>query len=177
MIRLRHPLLKNGLNLPIAVSSDVVLQNAYYNGWTCEHYCSSVFGCAPDGRMVYASLNAPGSWHAITRDLYANLLRRTPHGYYAIADTAFPRRQKNILGRIKTPLKKNDAHPMKLRIEGRQAEYEDLIAFHAKLPSGGCADSRNRLRDSRCLFPLTTTSIDLDYSKFDPVYINCARHR
>ncbi|KNE94317.1 hypothetical protein PSTG_12342 [Puccinia striiformis f. sp. tritici PST-78] len=35
--------------------------NAYYNGWTCSHYCSNILTFAPDGSIIHAILNAPGS--------------------------------------------------------------------------------------------------------------------
>jgi hypothetical protein len=62
-----HPLLVggfcfvDGLNIPVADSLDEDTQNSQYNGWTCSHYCSSVFVFAPDGTILLASINAPGS--------------------------------------------------------------------------------------------------------------------
>ncbi|KNE92026.1 hypothetical protein PSTG_14559 [Puccinia striiformis f. sp. tritici PST-78] len=78
----------DGLNLPILVSDDEDVQNAYYNGWTCSHYCSSILAFAPDGTIMFAILNAPGSWHnsIITEPLYDQLLERTPPGYLKRGD-------------------------------------------------------------------------------------------
>ena len=69
------------------------LQNAYYNGWTCAHYCSSILSFAPDGTIMHAILNAPGLWHDsnIAERLYHKLVHHTPPGFRIISDTAFPR--------------------------------------------------------------------------------------
>jgi hypothetical protein len=93
-----HPLLHtaigflDGCHLPVAASSDVDIQNAYYNGWCAAHFTSNLFVFAPDGSIIYCSLNNPGSWHdaAIARELFGILINNTPDGYFLIGDTAFP---------------------------------------------------------------------------------------
>ncbi|ETP01839.1 hypothetical protein F441_20991 [Phytophthora nicotianae CJ01A1] len=97
MIKLRHPLIQNGfcfvdgLNIPLATSSDGDVENAYYNVWPCSRYCSTVMAFSPDRCLIFCSLNAPGNSHdaAVARHLYDKLLYRTPDGFFAIADTAF----------------------------------------------------------------------------------------
>ena len=68
------------------------IQNAYYNGWTCSNYCSNILTFAPDGTIVHAVLNTPGSWHDsnIAKRLYNKLLYKTSAGYRLISNTAFP---------------------------------------------------------------------------------------
>ncbi|EFP88872.2 uncharacterized protein PGTG_14211 [Puccinia graminis f. sp. tritici CRL 75-36-700-3] len=118
-IKKKFPLLENcfgfldGLNLPICVAEDDDLQNAYYNGWTCSHYCSCIIAFAPDGTIMYAILNAPGSWHdsAIAVPLYERLLNHTPDGYRIISDTAFPRKSQRLQRRILAPVKRGDRLP------------------------------------------------------------------
>ena len=68
------------------------LQNAYYNGWTCSHYCSNILTFAPDGTIIHAILNAPGSWHDlnIAKRLYQMLMTNTPVDYCIINETASP---------------------------------------------------------------------------------------
>jgi hypothetical protein len=89
------------------------IQNAYYNGWTCAHYCSCIVAFAPDGTIMYAILNAPGSWHdaAIAEPLYHVLIDNTPPGYRILSDTAFPRKSEMIENRILAPAKKGDRLP------------------------------------------------------------------
>ena len=36
------------------------VKNAYYNGWTCAHYCSCILAVAPDSSIIYSIFNAPG---------------------------------------------------------------------------------------------------------------------
>ena len=86
------------------------IQNAYYNGWTCSHYCSCILAFAPDGTIIYAILNAPGSWHdsAIAGPLYDELLTNTLDGYRILSDTAFPRKSDRLQRRILAPVKRGD---------------------------------------------------------------------
>jgi hypothetical protein len=114
MISRRHPRLEkaigfvDGCHLPIACSNDLDVQNAYYNGWCASHFTSNIFVFAPDGTIIHATINAPGSWHdaAVSRDLFAKLLKDTPADYWVIGDTAFPT-STEIQGRIRTPPKSN----------------------------------------------------------------------
>ena len=85
---------------------DVNTQNAYYNGW--KGYCSitNVLAFAPDGCIIWARYNLPGSYHdsRLARPLYKILMRPslTPPQFSLVADTAFPR-AKDMSGRIITP--------------------------------------------------------------------------
>ncbi|EFP76492.1 uncharacterized protein PGTG_02933 [Puccinia graminis f. sp. tritici CRL 75-36-700-3] len=96
-IKKRFPLLKNcfgfldGLNLPICVAED--------------DDCIIAFD--PDGKIMYAILNAPGSWHdsAIAVPLYERLLNHTPDGYRIISDTAFPGKSQRLQRQILAPVK------------------------------------------------------------------------
>ncbi len=53
----------DGLKVPIQWPGDYWVQNAYYNGWLHGHFVGCVFVFAPDGTVVAASVNNPGSWH------------------------------------------------------------------------------------------------------------------
>jgi hypothetical protein len=59
------------------------LQNAFYNGWTCSHYCSNILTFAPNGTIIHAIINAPGLWHDsnIEERLYQKLMTDTLLGY------------------------------------------------------------------------------------------------
>lgn len=87
---------------------DFEAQNAYYNSW--KSYCSitNVLVFAPDGCIIWARYNLPGSYHdaRLARPLYNILLRPdlTPSHYCIVADTAFPR-TGSMYGRILTPPK------------------------------------------------------------------------
>jgi hypothetical protein len=83
------------------------VENAYYNGWCSSHFTSNLFAFAPDGTIIHATVNAPGSWHdsAISRNLYTELIDNTPEGYYIIADTAFTTRRTDLSAKLRTPPK------------------------------------------------------------------------
>jgi hypothetical protein len=70
-------------------------QNAYYNGWKSCCSLTNVLVFAPDGCIIWACYNYPGSWHDahLARPLYERLLdpSRTPPNLALVADTAFPR--------------------------------------------------------------------------------------
>lgn len=53
----------DGLKILIEKSSDNVKQNAFYNGWKCDHFITNLFIFAPDGTIIAAILNCPGSLH------------------------------------------------------------------------------------------------------------------
>ncbi|ETI33701.1 hypothetical protein F443_19628 [Phytophthora nicotianae P1569] len=143
LIAARHPSLHgafcsiDGVKIPVAESLDEGTQNSRYNGWTCSQYCSSVFVFAPDGAILCALLNAPGSWHdaAVAQDLYGKLLNKTPGGYFAIADSAFPRSHRGLSSRIKTPLKKRSRQPRILQEQGLLDELEVLLEINRELVS------------------------------------------
>ena len=86
--------------------------NAYYNSW--KSYCSvtNVLVFAPDGCIIWARYNLPGSYHdsRLARPLYTMLLNPTltPLPFALVADTAFPRTQE-MSGRIITPPKVGEA--------------------------------------------------------------------
>ncbi|KAF8748951.1 DDE superfamily endonuclease [Rhizoctonia solani] len=102
-IQLRHPSViggfgfLDGLSLPIGASSDADIKSL-----------------CPNGCVIAAKVNAPGSWHnsRTAAHIYNLLQDKTPAGFFLIADTAFPCAGGNDLaGKIKTLLKHKDALP------------------------------------------------------------------
>jgi hypothetical protein len=69
MVRMRHPYLTDvwytmdELKVTLEQSSDHLIQEQYYNGWTHDHYVSSVLCFRPDGMIPIASINIPSSVH------------------------------------------------------------------------------------------------------------------
>ena len=100
----------DGLKLLIHTSGDKVTDNAYYNGWTCDHYVSSLFMFVPDCTICFCVLNCPGSWHdsfvAHIGNFYATLKSKLPKGFFVVADSAFPV-AKELCEVIKCPPKAN----------------------------------------------------------------------
>jgi hypothetical protein len=65
----RHPLLcdcwatMDGLKLYLQQSGKTEIQERFYNGWTHDHYVTSVFCFCPDGTIPIAFFNVSGSVH------------------------------------------------------------------------------------------------------------------
>ena len=53
----------DGLKNKIRQSPDPFTQNRFYNGWKHEHWIVNLFIFTPDGKIVMAGLNCPGSFH------------------------------------------------------------------------------------------------------------------
>jgi hypothetical protein len=53
----------DGLKLYLQQSGKFEIQERFYNGWTHDHYVTSVFCFCPDGTIPIAFFNVPGSVH------------------------------------------------------------------------------------------------------------------
>jgi hypothetical protein len=75
----RHPLLSDcwatmdGLKLYLQAAGHAEIQEKYYNGWTHDHYVTSVFCFCPDGTIPIAFFNVPGSVHDSLVAEYGNI--------------------------------------------------------------------------------------------------------
>ena len=103
VIQERHPNLQgvwctmDGLKLYLQQSGNACIQNNFYNGWTHDHYVSSVLVFCPDGTIPICCYNVPGSvhdsmvaeWGGIYKKL-GKVHRRT--GGRCTVDSAFSKR-------------------------------------------------------------------------------------
>ena len=53
----------DGLKITLEQSGDALIQERFYNGWTHDHYVSSVLCVCPDGAIPKAYVNIPGNVH------------------------------------------------------------------------------------------------------------------
>jgi hypothetical protein len=53
----------DGPKLYLQASGNLEIQERFYNGWTHDHYVTSVFCVCPDGTIPIACLNIPGCVH------------------------------------------------------------------------------------------------------------------
>ena len=83
------------------------------------------------GEIIYACLNAPGSWHdsRVARPLYDTLAETLPVGRYFVADTAFPQGTGRCPGKIRTPLNAGSALP------DDPEELSQVVTFNRQLIS------------------------------------------
>jgi hypothetical protein len=69
MVNQRHPYFSDvwctmdGLKLMLEQSGDALIQEQFYNGWTHDHYVTSVMCFCPDGTIPIGFCNIPGAVH------------------------------------------------------------------------------------------------------------------
>jgi hypothetical protein len=74
-----HPLLTDcwvtmdGLKLFLQQSRNAIIQKSYYNGWTHNHYITSIICFCPDGTISTAFFNVPRSVHDSQVVEYGNI--------------------------------------------------------------------------------------------------------
>jgi DDE superfamily endonuclease len=98
MVQRREPMIDNvigfvdGLSVPVQCSDVETLQRAAYNGYHHDTMCNNVFAFSPEGKVIYAATNFPGSWHdSSVASTFVNLVIERI-GYYALCvDQGFPR--------------------------------------------------------------------------------------
>ena len=89
MVRNRHPFLTDvwctmdGLKITLEQSGDALIQERFYNGWTHDHYVSSVLCFCPDGTIPIAYVNIQALFMTVrllTMGIYMTSLRRCTNG-------------------------------------------------------------------------------------------------
>ena len=117
----------DGVVLPILNHSNSYIQNAYYNGYKGGTTITNVLIFAPDGTIIYASINHPGNYHdsrasaAIYEVVNDPLL--TPDPYRLLGDSAFPSRTGKIIA-----LKKSNQFSHDPAIRAEQKEMQFLLS-------------------------------------------------
>ena len=71
----------DGLKLYLEQSSNIVIQNMFYNGWTHDHYVSSVIVLCPDGTIPMVTYNLSGSFHDSTIADWGSMYTKLQHIY------------------------------------------------------------------------------------------------
>lgn len=130
MVQSREPRVNNvigfldGLAIPVQCSSDPVEQAAYYSGYHFDTTVNNTFLFLPTGKIAFACINYPGSWHdtQVCADLIAVVLEHI--GWYAICvDQGFPR---------SGPLFERFVGPLSRRMRRRLAPaLRILLVLHA----------------------------------------------
>ena len=144
IITRRHPTLQNvfgfvdGVFFKVANSSDPFVQNAYYNGWKSCCAVSNVIVFGPDGTILHARINAPGSWHdsAIAEKLYDLLENKTPSPFKIVGDSAFVHNDKLMaVGKSRSFIANEEA-----LTSLRQAAEWGMLGVQTKFPRLNCMD-------------------------------------
>ena len=94
----REPAVRNcigfvdGVSVPVQCSSEVEAQNKQYNGYRHDTHVNNVLAFAPTGKVIYAALNFPGSWHDSTvASGLIDLVVASIGTYCMCVDQGFPR--------------------------------------------------------------------------------------
>lgn len=114
MIRDREPQVEtafgfvDGTTFHIQQPASASVQNAYYSGTKSDTMVQNLFVFAPDGTIIWARTNCPGSWHdaAIGQPLFLRM-HEMVDGLCLIGDTAFPRTNR-MQGKLLRPYKRNE---------------------------------------------------------------------
>ncbi len=94
----------DGLALEVKCRSDPFAQSFAFNGHTHTTQCNNVFAFVPTGKIVYACLNYPGSWHDSRVAWHFMEVVKEKIGEYAfVVDQGFTR-QKDMEGKFLGPL-------------------------------------------------------------------------
>jgi len=92
----------DGLKLTLEQSGDAIIQERFYNGWTHDHYVSSVLCFCPDGTIPIAYINVPGSVHDSQIADYGNIYDKLEYiyerdGVQCTIDSAFGKVTREFL--------------------------------------------------------------------------------
>lgn len=98
LVRIREPCctdvigFTDGLSIPVQCSEDEIQQNAHYNKYHADTMCNNVFCFSPEGKIIFAAVNYPGSWHdSQVCSQFIRLVRRKLGLYKICVDQGFPR--------------------------------------------------------------------------------------
>ena len=92
----------DGLKLILEQSGDCVMQNMFYNGWTHDHYISSVLVFCPDGTIPIGAVNYPGCFHDSQIADWGSIYKKleivfNQNGGKCVVDSAFARNRYHYL--------------------------------------------------------------------------------
>ena len=132
----RHPLLENvwcimdGVKLYLQEAGSSTVENAYYNGWKCDHYVSAVIVFCPDGTIPIVCYNVPGSVHDSKIAKWGNIYQKLESVYQlcggrCTVDSAFSASRNDYLIRSA-----NTNYVGETR-----AEFAASVAFNAEATS------------------------------------------
>jgi len=94
----------DGLSLPIQCASDPISQATNYNGYHHDTMINNVFCFSPTGKIIFAGISFPGSWHdsQVSLSLISKVVRNI--GDFKICvDQGFPR-SGDLLNKFVGPL-------------------------------------------------------------------------
>jgi hypothetical protein len=109
----------DGVSLPVECPSDPISQATFYNGYHHDTMINNVFCFASTGKIIYACINFPGSWHdsQVATSLIAKVVDNLGN-YKICVDQGFPR-SGDLLNKFVGPLSRTARR--NIPIEDRRA--------------------------------------------------------
>jgi hypothetical protein len=156
MIHQREPSVNNvigfvdGLRLAARCGDTDEAQSVDYSGYSRDTACNNVFAFAPNGKIVYACINAPGSWHdsQVALPLIDKVIRDI--GVYALCvDGGFPMKD-DLYDKFVGPIsRKRKRHLSPILREAVIARHEVYVSLRQASEWGmrGLQGSFCRLKD------------------------------
>jgi len=133
----------DGLKLYLQQSSNAMIQNIFYNGWTHDHYVGNVFVFAPSGVVIACSFNAPGSMHDSAIAEWGSIYQKLEDVYErtggtCVVDSAFSRGQYPFLIKSSQNLPDTavsaELHRARQATSARQGSEWGMRAFQGSFP-------------------------------------------
>jgi hypothetical protein len=155
----RHPQLNDcwatmdGLKLYLQASGNAEIQERYYNGWTHDHYVTSIFCFCPDGTIPIAFFNVPGSVHDSQVAEFGNIYKKLEDVYLSTGakccvDSAFGNVTRDYLYKSCQDLLGSSAETRRERLLDLQKKREATSAWQtAEWGMRGLQASFPRLKD------------------------------
>ncbi len=183
----------DGLSLTSECSSEVIEQNAMYNGYHSDTMVNNIFAYGPDGKVFLCAINFPGSWH--DGSLTANVLpyiRDNIRCYKICVDQGFPK-SGAAAGILVGPISKKTAwtlapilRPYLLKISSvytslRQASEWGMRSLQGTFPRckkrlpGNASKHKKVIQSIVLIHNFRTELVGLNHIKtvFDPEYERC----
>jgi hypothetical protein len=113
LVNLREPTIDDvigfldGMTIPVQCSDDPIIQNSFFNGYHQDTMVNNIFLFSPEGKILFACFNAPGSWHDshVAQPLVVIVLDRLGN-YKICVDQGF-KRSGNLLNKFVGPISKS----------------------------------------------------------------------
>jgi hypothetical protein len=108
------------------------------------------------GVIISAVLNTPGSWHdsRVARPIFQQLKGSVPDGFFLIADTAFPKGDTSIAGKIQAPLKGGDHVPREQTAQQYTLAYNRQLVSYRQTAEWGMRTIRGAFGRLRVPLPI-----------------------
>ncbi len=84
--------LLDGVSFPVQCTDKRIRQNAMYCGYDCDTMVNNMLAYGPDGKVLFAAVNFPGSWAAGSLSArFLHYVKRKIGAYKICVDQGFPR--------------------------------------------------------------------------------------